>query len=89
MTRAIDTVIRRAPGADMEWVMRHFIHHNGSSYLIIPNLFSCEPTGNESEKAMAMNHWAGVLDDLDLVKWPNKEELEFCHKSKASIVRRI
>ena len=73
----------------MEWVMRHFIHHNGSSYLIIPNLFSCEPTGNESEKAMAMNHWAGVLDDLDLVKWPNKEELEFCHKSKASIVRRI
>ena len=76
VTRAIDTAIRRAPGADMEWVRRHFIHHNRSSYLIIPNLFSCEPTGDESEKAMAMNHLAGVLDDLDLVKWPNKEELE-------------
>ena len=76
VTRAIDTAIRRAPGADMEWVRRHFIHHNRSSYLIIPNLFSCEPTGDEAEKAMAMNHLAGVLDDLDLVKWPNEDELK-------------
>ncbi len=76
VTRAIDTAIRRAPGADMEWVRRHFIHHNRSSYLVIPNLFSCEPSGDEAEKAMAMNHLAGVLDDLDLVKWPNKEEFD-------------
>ena len=40
---AIDTAIARAPGADLEWVRRHFIHHNKASYLVIPNLYSCDP----------------------------------------------
>ena len=73
---AIETAIRRAPGANMEWLRRHFIHHNKASYLVIPNLFSCEPDGDEAEKALAMNHLAGVLDDLELVRWPEKEEFE-------------
>ncbi|MGI9423158.1 MAG: hypothetical protein ACR2PA_08190 [Hyphomicrobiaceae bacterium] len=76
VTAAINTAIRRAPGADMEWVRRHFIHHNQASYLIIPNLFSCEPEGDEAEKALAMNHLAGVFDDLELVRWPTKEEFD-------------
>lgn len=70
---AIDTAIARAPGADLEWVRRHFIYHRGVSYLVIPNLSSCDPDNeDECRKALAMNQLAGVLDDLDLVRWPKR-----------------
>jgi hypothetical protein len=70
---AIDTAIARAPGADLEWVRRHFIYHRGVSYLVIPNLSSCDPENeDECRKALAMNQLAGVLDDLDLVRWPKR-----------------
>ncbi len=69
---AIDTAINRAPGADLEWVRRHFVHHNKASYLVIPNLYSCDPNNKEeSGKAMAVNQLAGVLSDLELVRWPS------------------
>ncbi len=43
----------------------------GASYLVIPNLYSCDPKNeDECAKALAMNQLAGVLDDLDLVRWP-------------------
>jgi hypothetical protein len=68
---AIDTAINRASGADLEWVRRHFVHHNKASYLVIPNLYSCDPENkDEAAKAMAVNQLAGVLSDLDLVRWP-------------------
>ncbi len=68
---AIDTAINRAPGADLEWVRRHFVHHNNASYLVIPNLYSCDSENkDEAAKAMAINQLAGVLSDLDLVRWP-------------------
>ena len=69
---AIDTAINRAPGADLEWVRRHFVHHNKASYLVIPNLYSCRSrtTRRKSAKGMAVNQLAGVLSDLDLVRWP-------------------
>jgi hypothetical protein len=70
---AINTAIQRAPGANMEWVRRHFINHKESSYLVIPNLYSSDPKNEEEgAKALAMNQLAGVLDDLDLVRWPQK-----------------
>jgi hypothetical protein len=57
----------------MEWVRRHFIYHKRTSYLVIPNLYSCDPKNeDECAKALAMNQLAGVLDDLDLVRWPQK-----------------
>jgi hypothetical protein len=72
LTAAISTAIKRAPGADMEWVRRHFIYHKRASYFVIPNLYSCDPDDpEEAAKAVAMNQLAGVLDDLDLVRWPN------------------
>ncbi len=68
---AINTAINRVPGADLEWVRRHFIHHNRASYLVIPNLYSCDPNNeDEAAKGMAVNQLAGVLSDLDLVRWP-------------------
>ncbi|MBS0268466.1 MAG: hypothetical protein JSS54_05735 [Proteobacteria bacterium] len=68
---AINTAINRVPGADLEWVRRHFIHHNKASYLVIPNLYSCDPNNeDEAAKGMAVNQLAGVLSDLDLVRWP-------------------
>jgi hypothetical protein len=66
---AIATAIARAPEADIEWVRRHFIYHKTHSYLVIPNLYSCDQE-QEGAKALAMNQLAGVLDDLDLVEWP-------------------
>jgi hypothetical protein len=79
---AIATAIARAPDADIEWVRRHFIYHKTHSYLVIPNLYSCD-SEKEGARALAMNQLAGVLDDLDLVEWPKsgfwrltKSELE-------------
>ena len=78
---AIHTVIRRTDdAADMEWVRRHFLHHKRASYLIIPNLYSAgadekhdkESRDVEVQRALAMNQLAGVLADLDLVRWPNR-----------------
>jgi hypothetical protein len=70
---AIATAIARAPGANLEWVRRHFIYHKGVSYLVIPNLYSADPNDKEEgAKALAMNQLAGVLDDMDLVRWPKR-----------------
>jgi hypothetical protein len=77
---AIQTAIARAPDADIEWVRQHFIHHNGSSYFVIPNLYSAKVEGEDSRKeelrALAMNQLAGVFDDLKLVRALTKKELE-------------
>jgi hypothetical protein len=89
---AIDTAVNRAPGADLEWVHRHFVHHNKASYFVIPNLYSCDPNNKEeSAKALAVNQLAGVLSDLDLVRWPKRgrrwllqrSELETLQKEEA------
>jgi hypothetical protein len=70
---AVATAIARAPGANLEWVRRHFIYHRGVSYLVIPNLYSCDPNNEEEcRRALAMNQLAGVLDDMDLVRWPQR-----------------
>ena len=81
---AIRTAVSRAPGddTDIEWVRKHFIHHNKASYLVIPNLYSAgrRTAGNgepaidnaEAQKALAMNQLAGVLTDLELVRWPER-----------------
>ena len=78
---AITTVIRRTDdAADLEWVRRHFLHHRRASYLVIPNLYSAgadealkeDERHTEVKRALAMNQLAGVLADLDLVRWPAK-----------------
>jgi hypothetical protein len=72
INEAIDTAIARA-GVDREWVRRHFVHHNKASYLVIPNLYSCDPDNkDEAAKALAVNQLAGVLSDLELVRWPKR-----------------
>jgi hypothetical protein len=80
---AINTAIERAPGATMEWVRRHFIYHRETSYLVIPNLYSCDPKNEEEcAKALAMNQLAGVLDDLNLVRWPQRRRWWQLQKGK-------
>ncbi len=74
---AMMTAISRAPGADIEWVRRHFIYHHNASYFVIPNLFSSDAENKEeASKALAMNQLAGVLDDMGLVRWPKPNELK-------------
>ncbi len=81
---AINTAISRAEGADIEWVRRHFIYHNQASYFIIPNLFSADTDNkDEADKALAMNQLAGVLDDLNLVRWPTRKEIKALRKEES------
>src|SRR5262245_41842604 len=80
LTSAIETAINRAPGADLEWVRRHFIHHGGASYFVIPNLYSVDQENKDESnpeelRALAMNQLAGVLDDLELVRGLSTFEL--------------
>jgi hypothetical protein len=77
LTNAIETAVSRAPGADLEWVRRHFIHHGGSSYFVIPNLYGVDQADKDEElRALAMNQLAGVLDDLELVRALSEWELK-------------
>jgi len=77
LATAIGTAIARAPGADFEWVRRHFIHHQGASYFIIPNLYSSDQADkNEELRALAMNQLAGVFADLNLVRPMSAAELK-------------
>jgi hypothetical protein len=79
---ALNTAALRA-GRDYEWVRGHFIHHNRASYLVIPNLYSADPANEEeSAKALAMNQLAGVLSDLDLVRWPDRARPWLLQKSE-------
>jgi len=80
LTDAIQTAVNRAPGddTDFEWVRKHFIHHDGASYFVIPNLYSVEQDDknkDEELRALAMNQLAGVLDDLKLVRALSPREL--------------
>ena len=76
LTSAIETAVARAPGVDLEWVRRHFIHHGAASYFVIPNLYSVDQANkDEEQRALAMNQLAGVLDDLDLVRGLSTFEL--------------
>ncbi len=76
LTAAIETAIARAPGADIEWVRKHLMHHDGMSFFIIPNLFSVEQDNKDEElRALAVNQLAGVLDDLELIRTLTGREL--------------
>ncbi len=71
---AIETALSRAK-VDHHWLQGHFIHHRDASYLVIPNLYAADSANpDEAAKALAMNHLAGVLTDLQLLRWPNKKE---------------
>ncbi len=94
---AINTAIGRMPldgpaGADepqlnaakLEWVHRHFIHHAGFSYLVIPNLYWAAQSDQAEElRALAMNQLAGVFSDLKLVRVLTRKELEELGKEEA------
>jgi hypothetical protein len=75
---AIQTATRRAPGedADFEWVRRHFIHHNGASYFVIPNLYNVGDDKKEELRALAMNQLAGIFSDLKLIRALTPRELK-------------
>lgn len=76
LASAIATAIARAPGANLEWVRRHFVHHRGASYFVIPNLYSCSDEHEEELKALAMNQLAGVFENVALVCALTEEEAQ-------------
>ena len=79
INEAIDTAVAGA-GVSREWARWHFIHHDRASYLVIPNLYSAaameglkdEEKMTEARRALAMNQLAGVLSDMELVRWPDR-----------------
>ena len=87
LNAAIDTAIADAPGADRTWIRRHFIHHRERSYLVIPNLFSCRGNPQEAARGLAINQLAGVLTDLDLVRWPRSGRWWLGQKGELAVLR--
>jgi hypothetical protein len=77
LTSAIETAMARGPGVDFEWIRRHFVHHDGASYFVIPNLYGVDQANAEEElRALAMNHLAGVFNDLGLIRTLSRSELK-------------
>jgi hypothetical protein len=81
---AIDTAISRNPSITLAWVHGHFIHHNGSSYYVIPNLFRVDQSNqDEQQRAVAMNQLAGVFSDMKLIACMGEKELKEAGKEEA------
>lgn len=80
LAAAFQTAIARAGDRDTEWVRQHFIHHNGASYFVTPNLYGVVKDGPNSKKeekwALALNQLAGVMEDVKLVKTITPKELQ-------------
>ena len=71
LAKLIEPVLSRLPGADSQWVAQHFIGHGKRSYLVIPNLYGCDPNNeDEGTKAVAMNQLAILLVSLGLIRRP-------------------
>ena len=84
LTAAIETAISRAPGADIEWVRKHLVHHGGTSFFIIPNLYSVAKDNKDEElRALAINQLTGVLDDLELIRVLTPRELRQARREEA------
>jgi hypothetical protein len=83
---AFRTAVARAPDVDMEWVRRHFLHHSGASYFVIPNLHGIESGDADEERkktskreelwALALNQLAGVMADVNLIRTASAKELK-------------
>ncbi|MEL7544153.1 MAG: hypothetical protein AAGJ70_10290 [Pseudomonadota bacterium] len=65
--------IKDAPWSEAPsgWFRRTQRRRN-ATWLVIPNLYSA--TTSEKERALALNHLAGVLGDLGFVRWPTRHE---------------
>jgi hypothetical protein len=75
LSSAFETAIARAPGVDLEWVRRHFLHHGACSYFVIPNIYSVDQDEREQLRALAINQLAGVLANLSLIRPLSQSEL--------------
>ncbi len=82
---AFRTAVARAPNVNMEWVRQHFVHHAGTSYFVIPNLYGVEKGTDEKSIAtskteelwaLALNQLAGVMEDVKLIKAVSAKDLQ-------------
>jgi hypothetical protein len=76
LSSAFETAIARAPEVNLDWVRRHFIHHDTCSYFVIPNLYSVQGEEREELRALAINQLAGVFADLNLIRLLTPSELK-------------
>jgi hypothetical protein len=77
LSTAFETAIAKAPEANLDWVRRHFIHHDACSYFVTPNLYSVDNADEREElRALAINQLAGVLADLNLIRPLTRLELK-------------
>ncbi len=82
--QAIETAVSRNSGITLEWVHGHFIHHSGTSFFVIPNLFRVDQSNTtEQQKAVAMNQLAGVFSDMKLIRAMGEKELKEAGKEEA------
>ena len=76
LSSAFETAISRAPGVDLDWVRRHFVHHGACSYFVTPNIYGVDQDEREQLRALAINQLAGVLANLGLIRPLSDNELK-------------
>src|SRR5262249_32988414 len=74
---AFETAIARAPEVNLDWVRRHFIHHDACSFFVIPNLYGVDAAAEREQlRALAMNQLAGGFAALRLIRPLTTSELK-------------
>jgi hypothetical protein len=77
LSSAFETAISRAPGVDLDWVRRHFLHHGACSFFVIPNIYGVDRSDQQEElRALAINQLAGVFANLGLIRPLTDAELK-------------
>ena len=77
LSSAFETAISRAPGVDLDWVRRHFLHHGACSYFVIPNIYGVDKADQQEElRALAINQLAGVFANVGLIRPLTDSELK-------------
>jgi hypothetical protein len=77
LSAAFQSAIARAPDVDLDWMRRHFVHHDACSYFVIPNLYGVDGSNDDEQlRALAINQLAGVLADLHLIRPLTASELK-------------
>ncbi len=80
LRQAIRTAIADVPGASLQWVRNHLVYHRGAIYFVLPNLASVSE--EEQERAVAINHLAGVMYDLRLIKMLSERDFNYLRKAE-------
>ncbi|MEL6978928.1 MAG: hypothetical protein AAGM38_09645 [Pseudomonadota bacterium] len=87
LSKVMKTGLQIAPGANLDWVRRHFFSHRGLPYFVIPDLSAWDPQGDDGRKALALNQLAGVMSELSLIQPLDRSRISLWRGYKRDLSR--